>query len=36
VELWVAPDMNYLPVRLRLTQQGGDFVDLLWDGADKL
>ena len=36
VELWVAPDMDYLPVRVRLTQQGGDFVDLLWDGADKL
>eukprot|EP01034_Spumella_vulgaris_P000500 gene499-669_t len=36
VELWVAPDMDYLPVRVRLTQQGGDFVDLLLDGADKL
>jgi hypothetical protein len=36
LELWVAPDMDYLPVRVRLTQQGGDFVDLLWDGADKL
>ncbi|MGE0330825.1 MAG: DUF3108 domain-containing protein [Ramlibacter sp.] len=36
VELWVGPDMDYLPVRVRLTQPGGDFVDLLWDGADKL
>jgi hypothetical protein len=36
VELWVAPDMDYLPVRVRLTQAGGDFVDLMWDGADKL
>jgi hypothetical protein len=36
VELWIAPDMDYLPVRVRLTQRGGDFVDLLWDGADKL
>lgn len=36
VELWVAADMDYLPVRVRLTQPGGDFVDLLWDGADKL
>lgn len=36
LELWVAPDMDYLPVRVRLTQQQGDFVDLLWDGADKL
>jgi hypothetical protein len=36
VELWVGPAMDYLPVRVRLTQPGGDFVDLLWDGADKL
>lgn len=36
VELWVGPDMDYLPVRVRLTQPGGDFVDLLWEGADKL
>ncbi len=36
VELWVAPDMDYLPVRVRLTQPGGDFVDLLWDGANQL
>lgn len=35
-ELWFAPQMDYLPVRVRLTQQGGDFVDLLWDGADRL
>ena len=28
-ELWVAPALNYLPVRIRLTQANGDFADLL-------
>lgn len=27
LELWLAPAMNYLPVRVRLTQANGDFVD---------
>lgn len=27
VELWLAPAMGYLPVRMRLTQHNGDFVD---------
>ena len=27
-ELWVAPSLNYLPVRIRLTQANGDFADL--------
>ncbi len=27
VELWLAPSLNYLPVRIRLTQANGDFVD---------
>ena len=27
VELWYAPSMNYLPVRIRVTQANGDFVD---------
>lgn len=35
VELWVGPDMDYLPVRVRLTQPGGDFVDMLWSGTDR-
>ena len=26
-ELWLAPSLNYLPVRIRLTQANGDFVD---------
>ena len=28
-ELWLAPDMGYLPVRIKLTQANGDFADLL-------
>ena len=27
-ELWVAPALGYLPVRIRLTQANGDFADL--------
>jgi hypothetical protein len=27
-ELWVAPALNYLPVRIQLTQANGDFADL--------
>ena len=27
VEIWYAPSLGYLPVRNRVTQQGGDFVD---------
>ena len=27
VELWYAPALGYLPVRSRITQANGDFVD---------
>lgn len=27
-QLWLAPDLHYLPVRIRITQANGDFVDL--------
>ena len=27
IELWLAPSLHYLPVRIRLTQANGDFVD---------
>ncbi len=30
VGLWLAPALGYLPVRIRLTQDNGDFVDMLW------
>lgn len=35
VELWLAPGMDYAPVRLRLTYPNGDSVDQRWSSADK-
>lgn len=35
IEVWLAPDMHYLPVRLRITEANGDFVDLLWRKTQK-
>ena len=35
VEIWFAPGMDYLPVRSRITQQNGDFVDPQLRGAEK-
>jgi uncharacterized protein DUF3108 len=35
VELWLAPGMDYVPVRLRLTQPNGDSVDQLWSSTDR-
>ncbi len=29
-ELWLAPAMDYLPVRIRVSQAGGEFVDQQW------
>ena len=34
-EVWLAPEMDYLPVRIRLTQANGDFVDQLWKSSEK-
>lgn len=34
-ELWLAPDMEYLPVRIRLTQANGDMVDQLWRATER-
>lgn len=28
VEVWLAPELGYLPVRLKLTQSSGDFADM--------
>ncbi|MFO1264053.1 MAG: DUF3108 domain-containing protein [Rhodoferax sp.] len=30
LEIWLAPEQGYLPVRIRLSQRNGDFVDQLW------
>jgi hypothetical protein len=35
IEVWLAPSMHYLPVRLRITEASGDFVDLLWRKTQK-
>ena len=35
VELWLAPGLDYAPVRLRLTQPNGDWVDQQWSSTDR-
>jgi hypothetical protein len=35
VELWLAVAMDYVPVRIRLTQPNGDFVDQQWSSTDR-
>jgi hypothetical protein len=34
-EIWLAPDMAYLPVRIRLGQANGDTADQQWSGTQK-
>ncbi|OGB31105.1 MAG: hypothetical protein A3F78_00790 [Burkholderiales bacterium RIFCSPLOWO2_12_FULL_61_40] len=34
-EVWLAPDLNNLPARIRLTQGNGDFVDQQWRTTQK-
>lgn len=35
LELWLSPSQAYVPVRLRLTQAGGDWLEQLWSGTDR-
>lgn len=35
LELWLSPLQAYVPVRLRLTQAGGDWLEQLWSGTDR-
>jgi hypothetical protein len=35
LELWLAPNMDYAPVRLRLTYPNGDSLDQRWSSTDK-
>jgi hypothetical protein len=35
VELWLAPALDYLPARIRITQSNGDEVDMLWSRTEK-
>ena len=36
VEFWVAAAQDWLPVRIRITQASGSYIDLLWRGSDPL
>ena len=35
VELWLAPTMSYLPVRIRITEANGAYVDQKWRASHK-
>nr|WP_255520227.1 DUF3108 domain-containing protein [Ramlibacter aurantiacus] len=35
LELWLAPELDYAPVRLRLTWAHGDWLDQQWSGTDR-
>jgi len=35
MEIWLAPGKAYVPVRLRLTQPNGDWVDHQWSATDR-
>ncbi|MEO7108321.1 MAG: DUF3108 domain-containing protein [Rhodoferax sp.] len=35
LEIWLAPSLGYLPVRIRLTQANGDLVDQLWKSTQQ-
>ncbi len=34
VELWLAPALDYLPARIRITESNGDFIDQKWLSTD--
>jgi hypothetical protein len=34
-EVWLAPDLAYMPVRIRLTEANGDIVDQQWSSTQK-
>lgn len=36
VEFWVAAQQAWLPVRIRITQASGSYIDLLWRGTEPL
>lgn len=35
LELWYVPSVGYLPLRIRITESNGDFLDLLWASSQK-
>ena len=34
VEIWLAPQLAYLPARTRITDANGDFVDQQWKSTE--
>lgn len=36
VEFWVTPQQAWMPVRIRITQSSGSFIDLAWRGTEPL
>ncbi len=36
VEFWVTPQQAWMPVRIRITQTSGSFIDLVWRGTEPL
>lgn len=36
VEIWVSAAQAWMPVRIRITQNSGSFIDLLWRGTEPL
>ena len=36
VEFWVVASQAWLPVRIRITQASGSYIDLLWRGTEPL
>jgi hypothetical protein len=34
VDVWLAPALGWLPVRIRLSQSNGDFIDQQWRGSE--
>ena len=36
IELWLAPALDYLPARIRITEHNGDYVDQQWQATEAL
>ena len=36
VELWIAPELRYLPVRIRIEQDPATFIDLMISGKPEM
>jgi hypothetical protein len=34
VEVWLSPQLAYLPVRIRITDANGDYVDQQWHATE--